>query len=65
MAACPAWDAPVNFVRLLPREILAHTEAMPHRELFDWAFFEEEQICLFVFINVGFISVKEFDLLEI
>ena len=65
VAACPAWDAPVNFVRLLPREILAHTEAMPHRELFDWAFFEEEQICLFVFINFGFISVKEFDLLEI
>ena len=22
-----AWDAPVNFVRLLPREILAHTES--------------------------------------
>ena len=65
VAACPAWDAPVNFVRLLPREILAHTEAMPHRELFDWAFFEEEQMCLFVFIHFGFISVKEFDLLEI
>ena len=44
-----AWDAPVIFVRLLPREILAHTEAMPHRELFDWAFFEEEQTCLRIY----------------
>ena len=48
-----AWDAPViflpPFVRLLPREILAHTEAMPHRELFDWAFFEEEQTCLRIY----------------
>ena len=64
-----AWDAPViflpPFVRLLPREILAHTEAMPHRELFDWAFFEEEQTCLFVFIHFVFILVKEFYLLEI